>query len=41
VAVLLGHSGIRITEKHYSAFVKMSQERLEEAVRRTFEGERG
>jgi site-specific recombinase XerD len=36
VAVLLGHSSIRITERHYSAFVKVRQDRLMEAVRRTF-----
>ncbi|MGO9265557.1 MAG: tyrosine-type recombinase/integrase [Candidatus Binataceae bacterium] len=36
VAVLLGHSSIRVTEKHYPALVKVRQDRLEEAVRRTF-----
>ncbi len=36
VALLLGHSSIRITERHYSAFVQARQDVLEEAVRRTF-----
>jgi integrase len=36
VAVLLGHSSIKITEKHYSQWVKVRQDRLEEAVRRAW-----
>jgi site-specific recombinase XerD len=35
VAVLLGNS-IKIAEKHYATWVKVRQDRLEEAVRRTF-----
>jgi integrase/recombinase XerD len=33
VSVLLGHSGTRITEKHYSAWVRARQEQLEADVR--------
>ena len=36
VSVLLGHSGTRITEKHYSAWVRARQEQLEADVRRTW-----
>lgn len=36
VAVLLGHSSIRITEKHYAPWVRSRQERLEELVRSTW-----
>jgi integrase/recombinase XerD len=36
VAILLGHNSIRITERHYSAFVKVRRDRLMEAVKRTF-----
>jgi integrase len=30
VAILLGHSSLRITEKHYAAFVRSRQEQLED-----------
>jgi integrase len=33
VAVLLGHSSVKITAKHYSPWVKARQEQLEAAVR--------
>ena len=33
VAVLLGHSSIRVTEKHYSPWVKARQQRVEGHVR--------
>jgi integrase len=36
VSVLLGHQSIRVTEKHYSPWVKARQEQLEAAVRQTF-----
>jgi hypothetical protein len=36
VAVLLGHSLIRITEKQYAQWVKVRQDRREAAVRPTF-----
>jgi integrase/recombinase XerD len=36
VAQLLGHSSERITEKHYSAWIKGRQENLEADVRRTW-----
>jgi integrase len=36
VATLLGHSSIRVTEKHYSPWVKARQTRLEELVRATW-----
>jgi len=35
VAILLGNS-IKVAEKHYAPWVKVRQDRLEEAVRRTF-----
>ena len=36
VAVLLGHSSVKITEKHYSPWVKARQDQLEEAVRKAW-----
>ena len=36
VSVLLGHQSIKVTERHYSPWVKSRQEQLEAAVRRTF-----
>lgn len=36
VSVLLGHSSVRITEKHYAPWVKERQEQLEADVRRTW-----
>jgi integrase len=36
VAVLLGHSSVKITEKHYSPWVKARQEQLEAAVRKAW-----
>jgi integrase len=33
VSILLGHSSVRITEKHYAPWVKARQDRLEELVR--------
>ena len=36
VAVLLGHSSIRITERHYSPWVKSRQENLEAQVKKTW-----
>ncbi len=36
VSVLLGHASTRITEKHYSAWVRARQEQLEADVRRTW-----
>ena len=38
VSVLLGHSSIKVTEKHYSPWVRARQEQLEADVRRTWEG---
>jgi integrase/recombinase XerD len=37
VSVLLGHTSIKITEKHYSPWVKARQDQLEATVRATFE----
>jgi len=37
VSVLLGHSNIKVTEKHYSPWVRARQEQLEADVRRTWE----
>jgi integrase/recombinase XerD len=36
VSVLLGHSSIRVTEKHYAPWVKSRQEKLEEEVKKTW-----
>jgi integrase/recombinase XerD len=36
VAALLGHQSIKVTEKHYSPWVKARQDQLEAAVRSTF-----
>jgi integrase len=41
VSVLLGHSSIKVTEKHYSPWVRARQEQLEADVRRTWEPVRG
>jgi integrase/recombinase XerD len=38
VGALLGHASVRVTEKHYSPWVKARQEQLEAAVRSTFAG---
>jgi len=37
VSVVLGHSSIKVTEKHYSPWVRARQEQLEADVRRTWE----
>jgi len=36
VSVLLGHASIRITEKHYSPWVKSRQENLEREIKKTW-----
>jgi hypothetical protein len=36
VSVLLGRSSIKVTEKHYSVWVRERQEQLEADVRRTW-----
>jgi integrase/recombinase XerD len=36
VAQLLGHQSIKVTEKHYSPWIKTRQDQLEAAVRKTF-----
>ena len=41
VSVLLGHSSIKVTEKHYSPWVRARQEQLEADVRRTWNPVRG
>jgi integrase len=41
VSVLLGHSSTRITEKHYSAWVRARQEQLEADVRQSWALEPG
>ena len=35
VSVVLGHSSIKVTEKHYSPWVRARQEQLEADVRRS------
>ena len=37
VSVILGHSSIKVTEKHYSPWVRARQEQLEADIRRTWE----
>jgi len=37
VSILLGHKSIRVTEKHYAAWVPARQEQLEQDVRKTWE----
>ena len=36
VSILLGHSSVKITERHYKPWVKMLQKKLEEEVRKTW-----
>jgi integrase/recombinase XerD len=36
VAILLGHNGLKVTEKHYSPWVRGRQEQLEADVRRSW-----
>src|SRR5262249_31640544 len=36
VSILLGHSSLKITEKHYAPWVKARQEQLEAAVRKAW-----
>jgi len=36
VSILLGHSSLKITEKHYAPWVKIRQDRLEAEVRRAW-----
>lgn len=36
VSLLLGHSSVRITKKHYSPWVKARQEQLEAAVKKAW-----
>jgi site-specific recombinase XerD len=38
VSILLGHSSIKVTERHYSPWIKARQEQLEADVRRTWFG---
>lgn len=37
VSVLLGHSSIKVTEKHYSPWVRARQEQLEESVKKAWD----
>jgi integrase len=39
VSVLLGHSSVKITERHYAPWVRERQEQLEEDVRRAWKGD--
>lgn len=41
VSILLGHSSIRITERHYSPWVRSRQEQLERDVRSTWTETKG
>jgi integrase len=38
VSALLGHSSIKVTEKHYSPWVRARQEQLEADVKRSWQG---
>jgi integrase/recombinase XerD len=40
VAILLGHSDVAVTQKHYSPWIKARQERLEERVKATWAEEK-
>jgi integrase/recombinase XerD len=40
VSLLLGHSSVKITEKHYAPFVKARQQQLEASVRMAWQGHR-
>jgi integrase len=37
VSVLLGHQSVRVTERHYSPWVRSRQEQLEQDLRRVWE----
>lgn len=37
VSVLLGHQSIKVTETHYSPWIRARQEQLETTVRKTFD----
>jgi hypothetical protein len=37
VSVLLGHTSMRVTERHYAPWVRARQEQLEADVRRTWD----
>lgn len=39
VSLLLGHSSVKITEKHYAPFVKARQEQLENSVRLSWQAQ--
>lgn len=39
VSLLLGHSSVKITKKHYSPFVKARQEQLENSVRLSWQAQ--
>jgi integrase len=39
VSVLLGHQSVKVTEKHYTPWVRARQEQLEQDVRRTWDAE--
>jgi integrase/recombinase XerD len=40
VSLLLGHSSVKITEKHYAPFVKARQEQLESSVRLSWQAQK-
>ena len=37
VSLLLGHSSVKVTEKHYAPFVKARQEQLAQSARKAWE----
>jgi integrase len=40
VSILLGHQSVRITERHYSPWVRERQDQIEDDVRRVWESEK-
>jgi integrase/recombinase XerD len=40
VSLLLGHSSVKVTEKHYAPFVKARQEQLETSVKLSWQAQR-
>ncbi|MFC5861849.1 site-specific integrase [Acidicapsa dinghuensis] len=41
VSILLGHASVRVTEKHYSPWVRARQDQLEKSVQSAWQGRRG
>jgi hypothetical protein len=37
---MLGHSSVKVTERHYAAWTRERREKIEEAIRKTWVGEK-